>query len=91
MPSAGYGASKAAASYLVRKMHFEHEALTAVILYPGWVRTEMGNGLAVKLGMAEAYLTVEESVKGVEKVVDEATREKTGGKFVDQEGKAIPW
>lgn len=90
-PSAGYGASKAAVSYIARKIHFEHEALTTVILYPGWVKTELGNELAKSLGAAEAAITVEESVAGVMKVVDEATREKTGGKFIDQEGKPIPW
>jgi norsolorinic acid ketoreductase len=34
-PCGGYGASKAAANYLVRKMHLEDERLVAVALHPG--------------------------------------------------------
>lgn len=35
LPSAGYGASKAALNYIATKIHFEHENLTTVLLYPG--------------------------------------------------------
>lgn len=34
-PCGGYGASKAAANYFVRKMHLENETLVAVSLHPG--------------------------------------------------------
>jgi norsolorinic acid ketoreductase len=35
LKSTAYGASKAAATYIFRKVHFEHEKLTTVLLYPG--------------------------------------------------------
>jgi norsolorinic acid ketoreductase len=37
IPSLAYGVSKAAANYFVRKVHFEHEEVTAVALHPGLV------------------------------------------------------
>lgn len=35
VPSLAYGVSKAAANYFVRKVHFEHEDITAVAIHPG--------------------------------------------------------
>jgi norsolorinic acid ketoreductase len=35
VPSLAYGVSKAAANYFVRKIHYEHEDLTAVAVHPG--------------------------------------------------------
>lgn len=60
-PSAAYGASKAAGAHLVRKIHFEHEELTSVILYPGWVKTDLGYSLAKAIGMPEPAVTLEVS------------------------------
>jgi norsolorinic acid ketoreductase len=37
IPSAGYGASKAAISYIGRKIHFEHQNVISVSIYPGYV------------------------------------------------------
>jgi norsolorinic acid ketoreductase len=37
IPSAAYGASKAGANYITRKIHFEHTNVTSVCLYPGYV------------------------------------------------------
>lgn len=90
LPSAGYGASKAAISYMTRKMHFEHERLTSVILYPGWVKTELGDGLAPFIDRTEP-ISIDESVKGILKQVDEASRETTSGKFINEQGKILPW
>jgi hypothetical protein len=36
-------------------------------------------------------LTVEESVRGIVKVVDGASRETTSGKFVTETGEEVPW
>ena len=60
-PSAAYGASKAAGAYLARKIHFEHENLTTVILYPGWVKTDLGYSLAKAIGVPEPTTTLEVS------------------------------
>lgn len=36
-------------------------------------------------------ISVEECVKGYLQVVDEATKEKDGGKFVQWDGEGLPW
>lgn len=64
-----YGASKAAANYIMRKIHLEHPKLTVFPIHPGWVQTEMGNDGAVANGLEEAPVTLKDSVDGlVEKV-----------------------
>lgn len=64
-----YGASKAAANYVLRKIHLEHPKLTVFPIHPGWVQTEMGNDGAVANGLEEAPVTLKDSVDGlVEKV-----------------------
>lgn len=35
VPSLAYGVSKAAANYFIRKVHFEHEEITALAVHPG--------------------------------------------------------
>lgn len=34
-PTLAYGVSKAGANYFVRKVHFEHEEITALAVHPG--------------------------------------------------------
>jgi norsolorinic acid ketoreductase len=36
IPSAAYGASKAGVNYIARKIHFEHQNVISVCLYPGY-------------------------------------------------------
>ncbi|CAF4034508.1 unnamed protein product [Adineta steineri] len=92
-PRTTYGASKAAINYVTRKIHQEHEedGIIAFPIHPGLVQTDMGNHYATSVGLDEAPVTVEESVQGQLKVIDEATREKTSGRFWDFEGKELPW
>ncbi|KAJ7732210.1 hypothetical protein DFH07DRAFT_780985 [Mycena maculata] len=40
--SSPYGASKAAANFVVKTLHDEHPALIAFAFHPGWVATDMG-------------------------------------------------
>ena len=56
-----------------------------------FVQTEMGNGGAAFFGMKEATTTTKESVNGLVKVIDGATRENTGGHFPDFEGGEFAW
>jgi norsolorinic acid ketoreductase len=91
IPCAGYAASKAAITFLARKIHFEHKSLTSIILYPGWVQTELGDGIARAAGAVGAEITIDQSVAGIVKQVDEATREKTSGKFINEKGEGVPW
>ncbi len=62
-------------------------------VHPGWLKTEMGNWAAEKSGVesGEAPMGVEEGVEGVVKVIDEASRESTSGRFWKYDGTVIPW
>ncbi|KAG8629745.1 hypothetical protein KVT40_001364 [Elsinoe batatas] len=91
MPAGAYGGSKAMMNYLVRKMHFENEGLVAFVISPGWVQTDMGNAGAKASGMVEAPTTVEESVSGILKKVEGATREGEGGRFLSFDEARIEW
>jgi norsolorinic acid ketoreductase len=83
--------SKAAANYLVVKIHHENPKLTSVAWTPGWLQTDMGNGAAETVGMPEAPVTVEEGVAGLVKQFDVATRETLGGKFFSYDGTETAW
>ena len=86
-----YGISKAGLNYAMRKLHFEHTDIVVAPLVPGWVQTDMGSEAAELNGTAEgAPVTPQQSVNGLLKVIDGATRE-TSGRFWSFEGKEIPW
>ena len=56
-----------------------------------WVQTDMGNAGAASMGMMEAPTTLEDSVTGLVKVIDDFKR---GGEllpFVDFEGNTLPF
>ncbi|KII87066.1 hypothetical protein PLICRDRAFT_42699 [Plicaturopsis crispa FD-325 SS-3] len=88
-----YGASKAAENWLSRKIHSENEHLISFALHPGGVRTDMAQYAFDNAPGADQWSTisVEESVTGILDVVDKATREETGGTFVDYLGAKLPW
>lgn len=90
VPFFAYGASKAAANYLVRKLHFENENLVSMAFNPGWVQTDMGTGAAKGVGMEDAPLTLGESVGKLVALFDGASREKSGT-FTAISGEPIPW
>jgi len=88
-----YGASKAGLNYLVRKLHFEHPELTCFPISPGGVATDMGAFAISSNEMMKniPMITVEVSAGNVLKVVDESTREKDGGKFLNHSGTTWAW
>ncbi|KAL9091308.1 MAG: hypothetical protein Q9165_004942 [Trypethelium subeluteriae] len=90
-PWLAYGVSKAGLNFLTRKIHFENEWLTAEVLSPGWVQTDMGAFAAKAIGMEGAPVTMQDSIQGVMKAIDEASREKTSGAFISHEGQSVPW
>jgi len=97
--AAAYRSSKNAANFIAREMHFEHEkdGLVAFPLCPGSVQTDMVKNFykdAVDKVVATISMptgTVEANVTEILKVVDESTRETHGGKFINFEGKSLPW
>lgn len=90
-----YGASKAAANYLIVRLNIEYAAqeLTAVAIHPGWVRTRMGFHAAKEWGVDENIVPIsaEDSASGVLKVVDGVTRANAGGKFLSYDGTEMKW
>ncbi|CZR58901.1 related to aflatoxin biosynthesis ketoreductase nor-1 [Phialocephala subalpina] len=74
-----------------RKIYFENEKLVVLATDPGWVRTEMGNVEAVALGFDTAEIEVDESIRGVTKVIKEATREESSGRFWIYIGEESKW
>ncbi|KAL5340446.1 hypothetical protein BJX70DRAFT_396697 [Aspergillus crustosus] len=93
-PGGAYGASRAAGNWLTRSLHLQHEkeGLVAVAVHPGWVKTRAGDFVAEEWGFEGGPPeTVEGSVRGILEVVDGATRESAGGKFLLYSGGEWPW
>ncbi|MCJ1393950.1 hypothetical protein MMC18_006827 [Xylographa bjoerkii] len=65
MPTTAYGSSKAAANYIVLKIHYENPQLTIFPLHPGWVQTDMGNAGALANGLAEAPVILKDCIEGM--------------------------
>ncbi|TGO48989.1 hypothetical protein BCON_0224g00170 [Botryotinia convoluta] len=90
-PNPVFVAFKVALNYMVRKIHFENEKLTAFVLTPGWVQTEMGNAGATAMGLESAPVKIEESIKGMLEKIDNATREGTSGTLQSFDETKYPW
>jgi NAD(P)-dependent dehydrogenase (short-subunit alcohol dehydrogenase family) len=79
-----YRSSKSALNMVVKSLaiDLESDGITAVLLHPGWVRTDMGgpNGL----------ISTKHSVTGMRQIVSELTHADSG-KFYAFDGQVIPW
>jgi len=58
------------------------EGITSVVINPGWVQTDMGG--------ASAPTPVDESVRGILRVIDGATLADSG-EFLNWKGNRYPW
>ncbi|KAI0641298.1 C-factor [Trametes meyenii] len=79
---ATYSISKTALNMLTYKQKVERPDFTAIVIDPGWVKTEMGGD--------GAQLEPEFSVSNILKVVTGLTQQDSG-KFFRYNGEAIPW
>jgi len=79
-----YRASKAAVNQVMKGLAAEYrsDSITVIILHPGWVRTDMGG--------PQAPVLPGDSARGLKQVIAAATLENTG-KFIDYQGKELPW
>ena len=79
-----YTASKAALNMLNKDLSIDVApyGITAIVIDPGWVQTDMGG--------PQAWITPEESANGILQVVDALTPEETG-RFFHYSGSEIPW
>ncbi|KAI1747182.1 NAD(P)-binding protein [Xylaria castorea] len=87
-----YCISKAALNWITLAAHCGNPWLTAVAINPGLVATDMGTKTAKFLGLEKAPTTAEESAEKIMTLIDQASREKCSGKFIDAiSGKEYQW
>jgi NAD(P)-dependent dehydrogenase (short-subunit alcohol dehydrogenase family) len=77
-----YRASKAALNAINRSLSLDHPWLAAVVIHPGWVKTDMGG--------EGAPVAPEDSAAGIWRLLEGLTR-KDSGAFFDYQGNALPW
>lgn len=79
-----YRSSKAALNAVMKSMavDLKGRGITAVILHPGWVQTDMGG--------PNALSSVAQSVSGMRAILERLTP-KDSGKFFDVDGSVLPW
>jgi NAD(P)-dependent dehydrogenase (short-subunit alcohol dehydrogenase family) len=79
-----YCASKAAVNKIMRlaSVELKREGIIVALIHPGWVKTDMGG--------PHAQLTVEESAKGIQSVIDGLTIADTGA-FRKWNGETHAW
>ncbi|KAL1746953.1 hypothetical protein HDZ31DRAFT_80880 [Schizophyllum fasciatum] len=88
-----YAVTKAAVHYLAKKLQFEHEDFVIFPICPGRVSTSMycaAQERDAELAKVPGE-TPESSVAGMMPVIDGATRENAGGKFMDVSGVVNAW
>ncbi|PQK08101.1 hypothetical protein BB8028_0001g01800 [Beauveria bassiana] len=90
-PNAVYGPTKILQHWYARTIAVAETWLTVFPIDPGFVQTEMGNRGARAFDLAEASISVDESVRGVVKVIDESTKETHSGKLWKWTGEEEPW
>ncbi|KAI1464952.1 NAD(P)-binding protein [Daldinia caldariorum] len=96
VPHAAYGPSKVAAHWITKRIDKEEDWLTAFVLSPGLADTDMARvalkGLSsVKDKIPVQLVPVEESCKGMVKVIDVATKATHGGRFMTYTGDEDTW
>ena len=79
-----YRSSKAALNAAVKSLAIDlaPRGITAAVIHPGWVQTDMGG--------AGAMTSVEKSISGMRKVIGRLGL-KDAGRFWSYDGKEIPW
>lgn len=102
LPSIAYPPTKLAGNMVTRRIHTEHESVTAFALAPGGVDTDMGRFALKAFGLLDENgklatntpfqsISPRESAEKMLVKIDAATRETSGGKFHNYEGDDIPW
>ncbi|XXH05364.1 hypothetical protein Hte_011790 [Hypoxylon texense] len=91
MKNAAYAPTKVVQHWYTKMIHIEEPEIIAFPIDPGWVQTDIGNRGALAFGFEEAAITVDQSVQGMIKVIDAATRETHSGKMWIWDGTQSPW
>lgn len=91
LPNGVYGPSKAMVHWYTKRMNAEEESITTFVADPGWTNTDMGIYSAGLAGLPRAPDEPDDSCDGIMRVIDMATKETHGGKFVHYKGDIFPW
>ncbi|KAI0179036.1 NAD(P)-binding protein [Hypoxylon sp. FL1284] len=91
MKNAAYAPTKLVQHWHTKAIHLEEPELIAFPIDPGWVQTDIGNRGADAFGYDQAAISVDQSVQGMIKVIDSATRETHSGKMWVYDGTESPW
>lgn len=87
-----YSISKAVLNWVALAAHCGNGWLTSFAVNPGLVATDMGNKTAKYLGLEKAPYTKEYSAEKIIELIDNSSREKTSGKFLNAiDGLELPW
>ena len=79
----GYRASKTALNMLNKSIAVDNPWLTAIVIHPGWVQTDMGG--------SAAPVQAVDSAQGIWNVIKTARKNSSSGKFFDFRGEVLPW
>ncbi len=79
-----YRSSKTGLNQVVKSLSVDLKAqgITVVSLHPGWVKTDMGG--------PNAPVSIDESIEGMMQVID-STDIRDTGRFLNYDGKELPW
>ncbi len=79
-----YRSSKTGLNQVVKSLSVDlkPQGITVVSLHPGWVKTDMGG--------PNAPVSIDESIEGMMQVID-ATDIRDTGRFLNYDGKELPW
>lgn len=79
-----YRSSKAAVNIVTKSLSIDlkPQQIKAVVLHPGWVKTDMGG--------PNALITTEQSVTGMRRVINQLKMEDSGN-FFAYDGQIVPW
>ena len=79
-----YRSSKTGLNQVVKSLSIDlkPQGITVVSLHPGWVKTDMGG--------PNAPVSIDESIEGMMQVID-ATDIRDTGRFLNYDGKELPW
>ena len=79
-----YRSSKTGLNQVVKSLSVDlkPQGITVVSLHPGWVKTDMGG--------PDAPVSIDESIEGMMQVID-STDIRDTGRFLNYDGKELPW
>jgi len=79
-----YRSSKAAVNQVMKGLAHEYQSdgITVILFHPGWVRTDMGG--------PQAPVSPQDSARGLISVLERVGL-KDSGKFIDYQGRQLPW